>query len=774
MNRLKDLRACAAALLFLAAFLIYLATLSPSVYFGDCGELISMSYTLGIPHPTGFPIYILLGKIFSFLPLANTAFRFNIMSALFAALVPVALFFIFHIFVRNEENKTLRLYLPFAAAALFIFSYTLWSQAVIARIYTLNALFCALALLCFLYYMEIAPDNRALYLLAFLTGFGSGLHLTAVMFAGILWIYLAIKEFSAVKKIVFPLLALAMIGASIHLYTVIRSRAELVLKWQKLGTLADFFSFITQQQYKRKMFTRTAQGYSHFFWFIKDVIIREFSGAGFFAALFAVVLAMMNRFKYIWLFMVLFLSNILLMAAYGTYTDLKLAFRYLIPSYIIACFFIFLLGSYILRGIKKPGTAAATAAVLFAAIFLSCIIKNYYENDRSNNFIAYNYPHDLLSYLPQKSYVFTSGDNQIYTMAYDKFVEGRYSDIVIEDQADTIFKDIDGLAQESRSYMIPINMGIAFKRRMSPIFTTIELNSQQTSQSMYGFMVRATDSKPEKDVLSPWRLYPLKGILNGPNISYTYEEREVVGFYLLKMAEFYKKLGKKDLYYYLYEQAAEKGYDSVAVLGNLAIRYSADNSGLPDGPERSEILYNKALALDPDNENILFNAGSFYARMGIWQKAGQFFSKTVELNPSNIMARIYLSKVQKQLDSQAGAQKLLKEQSAHFDAGTEFLKKKQYDQALVEFSRDIEINPEYDRSYFHMGLIYSIQGKFDKAIPLYEKAIECNTKETAAMNNLGIIYYKMGKREKAKFLFEQSLSLRPNQPRIQRMLDDVK
>ena len=68
-----------------------------------------------------------------------------------------------------------------------------------------------------------------------------------------------------------------------------------------------------------------------------------------------------------------------------------------------------------------------------------------HENDRSGDFIAYNYPHDLLSYLPQKSYVFTSGDNQIYTIAYDKFVENRFRDIVIEDETDTIFKDVDDL-----------------------------------------------------------------------------------------------------------------------------------------------------------------------------------------------------------------------------------------------------------------------------------------------------------------------------------------
>jgi hypothetical protein len=69
--------------LFITAFITYLFTLCPSIYFGDSGELIAMICTLGVPHPTGFPLYILAGKLFAFLPLASPAFRVNLMSAFF-------------------------------------------------------------------------------------------------------------------------------------------------------------------------------------------------------------------------------------------------------------------------------------------------------------------------------------------------------------------------------------------------------------------------------------------------------------------------------------------------------------------------------------------------------------------------------------------------------------------------------------------------------------------------------------------------------------------
>ncbi len=171
-----------------------------SVYLGDSGELISMIYTLGLAHPTGFPFYIMLGKVFSLLPLANVAFKLNFMSGLFAAFIPVIIFYIVRILLKEEKNKILKYTLAISASLIFMSSYTVWSQAVAARIYTLNAFFCASALLLFLYFIEIKASNKALYLLALLTGIGAGLHISFIIFVFILWVYIAIKYFRVVKK----------------------------------------------------------------------------------------------------------------------------------------------------------------------------------------------------------------------------------------------------------------------------------------------------------------------------------------------------------------------------------------------------------------------------------------------------------------------------------------------------------------------------------------------------------------------------------------------
>ena len=74
----------------LFSFLVYLATLAPTITWRndgmDGGDLISAAYTLGIPHPTGYPTYVLLARLFSFLPWGDVAYRVNLMSAVFASL----------------------------------------------------------------------------------------------------------------------------------------------------------------------------------------------------------------------------------------------------------------------------------------------------------------------------------------------------------------------------------------------------------------------------------------------------------------------------------------------------------------------------------------------------------------------------------------------------------------------------------------------------------------------------------------------------------------
>ncbi len=87
----RQARLCA-ALLFGAAFALYVHTTAPGMGFVDSGELVTAAYFLGIPHPPGFPLYVLIAHAATRLPLGSVARRVNLASALFGALA-VAVFF---------------------------------------------------------------------------------------------------------------------------------------------------------------------------------------------------------------------------------------------------------------------------------------------------------------------------------------------------------------------------------------------------------------------------------------------------------------------------------------------------------------------------------------------------------------------------------------------------------------------------------------------------------------------------------------------------------
>jgi hypothetical protein len=159
------------------ALAAYVRTLAPDVLYSDSAEFQTLAYTFGITHSTGYPIYLLLARLFGFLPFGNPAWRISLFSAFCAALTVGGVYLLARDFTRNRLGPAL------GAVALGI-SYSFWSQAVIAEVYTPGLAFLTgIMLLLFHWQADPARRNRSLLAAALLAGIGFGVHASVWLIA---------------------------------------------------------------------------------------------------------------------------------------------------------------------------------------------------------------------------------------------------------------------------------------------------------------------------------------------------------------------------------------------------------------------------------------------------------------------------------------------------------------------------------------------------------------------------------------------------------------
>jgi hypothetical protein len=149
----------------LAALGLYISTLAPTVLEADAGEFQFVPWLPGIAHPTGYPLYILLGWLWThLLPVGEVAWRMNLLSALFAAITVGLTYAVARRLLDTTWPGTpnpARMSAAALAAGIFTVTPTFWSQAIIAEVYALHALFVATILWLVLRHHAVMPQNRS-------------------------------------------------------------------------------------------------------------------------------------------------------------------------------------------------------------------------------------------------------------------------------------------------------------------------------------------------------------------------------------------------------------------------------------------------------------------------------------------------------------------------------------------------------------------------------------------------------------------------------------
>ncbi|MCZ6631775.1 MAG: DUF2723 domain-containing protein [bacterium] len=179
-----------AALVFFITLVVYVKTVAPTVAFWDSGEFITTSYTLSVPHPPGAPLYTLLGRLFSMLPVEEIAFRVNLLSA-FSGMATTLLIYLCTVYLlskwldKNAFKNQIAIFTGGAVAALSTaFSTSSWNNAVEAEVYAMSMCITLLSVYLALRWDAGHKDRRSDRLLlftAYLFGLGAGVHLQCLL-----------------------------------------------------------------------------------------------------------------------------------------------------------------------------------------------------------------------------------------------------------------------------------------------------------------------------------------------------------------------------------------------------------------------------------------------------------------------------------------------------------------------------------------------------------------------------------------------------------------
>ena len=466
---------CAGAV-FLVALVVYSWTFAPTVTPTDSGELILAAYGLGVAHPPGVPLWIMLTHIASLLPFGNVAVRINFSSAVFAALACAMLTLVVAELLitassfaaprrRNRPARQgsniessnaggLLIFAPAVGAGLLMaFSRTLWAYATITEVYALNALLILLVFFLVVRWRrriietrtnsgapETTPDTW-IYAAAFVFGLAMGVHhvtvaLTLPAIAVLVYRTEGLKFFTS-RRLLYS--ALISIGALILIYSYLpwaASRSP-AMNWGNTRSLQEIWWHITGRQY-RVFFSFSSSTMGPQFVEFCRMALREFGFPWLPLTLFLGVAGFVSAYKRdrtaFWFLLLIVLADLAYSLSYEIAEDKD---AYYLPAFISIAIAVGLGVRWLVQlatskrsPIWTPYVAAATAIVLTSA---TAFAANWAFNNRRHDFIADDYAENLFSTMAPNGLVLTQDWQVASPMLYVQEVEQRRTDVKVVD-----------------------------------------------------------------------------------------------------------------------------------------------------------------------------------------------------------------------------------------------------------------------------------------------------------------------------------------------------
>ncbi|MBL7647470.1 MAG: DUF2723 domain-containing protein [Candidatus Hydrogenedentes bacterium] len=597
----------------LIALLVYGYTLAPTVTGEDSGELIGAAWTLGVPHPPGYPVWILLAHGFTWIPFGSAGWRVNLLSAICAA-GTVSLLVLIGLTVTRHRLAS------FTAAMIFAFSRVFWEQAMIAEVYTLNTFFMALLLLIGLRgFREEKPGSLWAY--ALLAGAGTGVHNTLILLVPF-WALLAWHQMPRAmrrSRIVYAgSIAFFAAGLLVHTYLPLAARHDPGVNWGNPDTLArwlavlrrDQFSFMIDQ-YPRSLSRFSGQlATMGLFW------LRDFLGLGTLMGIWgAALLFRRNRFlaAFLGLSALATVLSITWMQNFEQSREWLWVMRvFLLPAELITAIGI---ACALAWGAESRPRLRAFVGGLAAATLLLSLGLHSVQSKRNYTY-AEDYARNILATLPADAIYVPGADHQAFPVMYLQVVEGLRPDVTLLRKYGYFdLESVPGLAEAN-----PATWGALPRRRYEP--------------EILGWLLEHTD---RPIVLS--RQVPVKGFdANFAPLGLLVQalrpgETAVPGKTLAQLEWRHPlpeaPVAEYSLSLFQYDVAFAKAQEHFAA-----------------GREQEALAEVEAAATFGHREpEILNNLGVLCGRYGAWDRAEAFFREVLEKHPEHESAKANLARV---------------------------------------------------------------------------------------------------------------------------------
>jgi len=776
-------------LIFLFAFALYMKTIVPEVYTADCGEMTATSYVLGIPHPTGYPVYCQLNRFFSImLPVGNIAFRCALATVIFSSLAVVLFYYFLTIFFSLPSSTFV--------SALLATSFTFWSQANIQEVYGLHFFFLSLTL----YFAAKTGKNynlRNFLLLAFAYGLAVTHHLLTVFAFPALALLIYSPSFKSKIKAshLSGAIGIFVLACSNHLYFPLRSQSNCAIRWMECHNWQSWKYHVTGQQFRNMMFDINAQIlYQNILNYLSK-LTHQFTWI-LLLLCFAGFLYLFVKSRKLWFVSVIWFLSVATFFLTYQIIDIEV---YYVQSYISILVFLAAGIDLLFRLVNftRYKTIRAIFAVLLMSFIWVMIVRSFWFNDRTKSWLAYDWGINVYNSAETGSLLVTQGWSSPFVFFYLDHVMGYRRDIKMAvDYKGTLFYNCIADNWETHvASTVPMEIpGI-----------------NNTRFTVEGLLYKFGDSSDlELFAQSLWLMMRTRS-LNDPEIFLDFHSTGLKAKYIMMKAERALQTGRIQEGFRLLKISENIGSSNPLILNNLSGVFFKQGRY-----EEAIRLARASIKLDPlfypayhNLGNALFKTDDFDGALKAFQEVDDYnhalgrqrealgylflqknnckqatmeFQRAIDVSPYSISARLGLGIAKLHCGQLVGAlelfTKVIKLDPTNIDAllnrAIVYIRLGEFDTGIKDLELLLTEQPEHLAARINLSIALSEQGKLERSQKILEELHREHPDNVTILNNLALVYSLEKKMLLAMEMWETSLDNNPGQEHVRRNLRQLR